>query len=114
MPKKKTAQAIAVATTPQNSVPPDRVDQAVKWILTGDREFDVVSKIVKQWPDQDVPALMAAVSEHFCELVNIKNPDVVRGWAFAATQEIYRQAIEKRQPFVALQAVKRLMEIAGA
>lgn len=113
MPKKKPAPAPPPAVVPP-PVPADRVEQTVKWILAGEREFDVIAAAVAQWPDQNVPQLLGAVAEYFRQLAHINDTDVIRGWCFAAVQEIYRKALENNQPFVALQAVKRLMEISGA
>jgi hypothetical protein len=74
----------------------------------------VITNIIAKWPDQNIQHLMAAVSDHFLELADIKRPEVIRGWAFAATQEVYRVALAGNDPGAALRAIKQLMEIAGA
>lgn len=114
MAKKKSAPKSGPPAVVPPPVDPERVEQTVKWFLAGEREFDVIVNAVKTWPDQDIKQLMAAVADHFLQMADIKNPAVIRGWAFGATQEVYRVALATNDPGAALRAIKQLMEIAGA
>jgi hypothetical protein len=94
-------------------VDPARVEQVIQWVLAGQRDFDIAEAIREQWPDQDYGALMREIGEQFLRLAHLENPDVLRGWALAATQDVYRQMRSVGDLVGSLRAIKQVLEISG-
>lgn len=90
----------------------DRVEQTVRWLLTGARDADVLEAIRTTWPDQELqPLILAAVDQlaasgRFDRLV-------VRGWCFEATKDLYRRMTEIGDFAGALRAVKQMWDLAA-
>lgn len=94
------------------SVDPARVEQTVKWLLTGARDADVVEAIRTTWPDQALPPLLAAAVEGLAASAEFDR-SVVRGWCFEATKDLYRRMTEIGDFAGALRAVKQLADLAA-
>lgn len=106
-----TEQADPPAIVPP-PVDPERVEQIVKLILQGKRDFDVIRYIRRAWPDQDPAPLLIACGGHFQKQADFK-PAVILGWCFSATMEVYRRMLEAGDLVGALRAIKQLRELSG-
>ena len=93
-------------------VDPERVEQIVRLILRGKRDFDVIRCIRRSWPDQDPVQLLAACGAHFQKQADFK-PAAIVGWCFASTMDVYRRMLEAGDYVGALRAIKQLRELSG-
>lgn len=89
-----------------------RVDQTVRWMLTGARDADVVDAIRATWPDQELQTLIVAAVNQLAESGEFSR-QVVRGWCFEATKDLYRRMVEIGDFAGALRAVKMLTDLAA-
>lgn len=105
----KQAEPPAIVPPP---VDPERVEQIVRLILQGKRDFDVVRYIRRAWPDQDPAQLLISCGAHFQQQADFK-PAVILGWCFSATMEVYRRMLEEGDLMGALRAIKQLRELSG-
>ncbi|TXH50106.1 MAG: hypothetical protein E6Q97_21065 [Desulfurellales bacterium] len=90
----------------------ERVEQTVKWLLTGARDADVTAAIKAHWPDQDLHPLINAAIQSLTESGRTE-ASAVRGWCFEATKTLYAQMVAVGDYAGALRAVKQLYELAG-
>jgi hypothetical protein len=86
------------------------VEQVRKWLLAGASEADIAEAVEANWPGQKPGPLLAAVMKRFSDTSQF-DPAVVTGWAFEATRDVYRRAIEVGDLAVALRAAKQVNEI---
>lgn len=89
-----------------------RVEQTVRWMLTGARDADVVEAIATTWPDQELRPLVTAAVAQLAESGKFSR-QVVRGWCFEATKDLYRRMVEIGDFAGALRAVKMLTDLAA-
>lgn len=89
-----------------------RVEQTVKWMLTGARDADVVEAIRTLWPDQELRPLISAAVAQLADSGQFSGR-VVRGWCFEATKDLYRRMVEIGDFAGALRAVKMLADLAA-
>lgn len=94
-------------------VPPERLEQVIQWVLKGHREHEIEETVRETWPDQNLEALWSAIGKHFLELAHAEDPDAVRGWAIAATQDVYAQMRSVGDLVGSLRAIRQLLEISG-
>lgn len=111
-PKRKPAGGLIPAPADPPPVDPARVDQTVRWLLTGARDADVLEAIRTTWPDQALPPLLQAAVESLAKSAEF-DATVVRGWCFEATKDVYRRMLEIGDLVGALRALKQLAELAG-
>lgn len=90
----------------------ERVEQTVKWLLTGSRDADVVEAIRAHWPGQELQPLVTAAMQQLIEAGETE-ASAVRGWCFEATKSLYAQMVAIGDFAGALRAVKQLYELAG-
>ena len=90
----------------------ERVEQTVKWLLTGSRDADVVEAIRAHWPGQELQPLVTAAMQQLIEAGETEAA-AVRGWCFEATKSLYAQMVAIGDFAGALRAVKQLYELAG-
>ncbi len=100
------------AKPPAEMTLPERVEQTVRWLLTGSRDADVVDAIHAHWPDQELQPLIVAAMDELAKSAEF-DPDVVRGWCFEATKQLYQQMVAIGDFAGALRAVKQLADLAG-
>lgn len=116
MPKRKPKAVAPEIVAPPAVIPPPvdpyRIEQAIRWILEGQREFDVIEAIKETWPDQDPVALFAECGAHFASAAAF-NQAVIVGWCFAATMDVYRRMLAVGDLVGALRAIRQLRELAG-
>lgn len=111
MPRKKQmTAAIPMPTSP--AVDPLRVEQTVRWLLSGARDADVVEAIRATWPDQELQPLIAAAVENLAASADY-DQTVLRGWCFEATRDVYRRMVEIGDLVGALRAIKQLADLAA-
>ena len=89
----------------------ERVEQTVKWLLTGARDADVVEAIRTTWPDQELQPLILAAIDNLAKSAEFEAA-VVRGWCFEATKQLYQNMTAIGDFAGALRAVKQLAELA--
>ena len=98
----------------QKSEPPPtsdaKVNQTIKWLLSGATHFDILEAIHSSYPDDDPAKLILAAMLHF-ETAGKFDPTVVVGWCFAATQDLYRRMVDIGDYPGALRAVKQMLEL---
>ena len=107
----ETAPGDAGGLTPA-AVDPSRVEQTVRWLLSGARDADVVEAIRTTWPEQPLPPLLAAAVEDLARSAEYDRL-VVRGFCFEATKDLYRRMVEIGDLVGALRAVKMLADLAA-
>lgn len=90
----------------------DRVEQTIRWLLTGARDADVLEAIRTTWPDQEVKPLIAAAVEQLAQSGKFDRL-VVRGWCFEVTKDLYRRMTEIGDFAGALRAVKQMWDLAA-
>ena len=108
MAKCKTAKR----KTPKCKTPLDekRLNQVVKWVLTGATEHDVVDAIKQAWPEDDaVPLITAAIDR--LRAAGDFDHQIVLGWCFEATRDMYRRMVDIGDFPGALRAIKQLAEL---
>ena len=113
-PRKTPAASSGTISKRPEPPPPDpaRVEQALKWILTGARDADIVEAISTTWPEQALGPLLAAAMQSLAASAETDNA-VVRGFCFEATKDLYRRMVEIGDFAGALRAIKQLHELAG-
>ena len=87
-----------------------QVNQIVKWILTGATEDDVLEAIQTAWPDSKPKPLIVAAIEKI-RVAGDFDKQVVLGWCFEATRDLYRRMVEIGDFPGALRAVKQLTDL---
>jgi len=94
--------------------PPDpkRVEQTVRWFITGARDADILEAIETTWPGQPWEPLIAAAVEQLAASAAFDRK-VVRGWCFEATKDLFRRMTEIGDFAGALRAVKQMAELAA-
>lgn len=105
-------QAAAIAADLTRAPFEKRVEQTVRWMLTGARDADVVEAIETTWPDQELRPLITAAVAQLAESGTFSR-QVVRGWCFEATKDLYRRMVEIGDFAGALRAVKMLTDLAA-
>lgn len=88
----------------------DPISAVMKWVLQGATERDIREAIEKSFPGEDPPALLAAVIGDLEKAASCP-PDVLIGWCFEATREMYRRMVEIGDYPGALRAVKQILEL---
>jgi hypothetical protein len=102
----------AASSLTKCDVDPARIEQTVKWLLTGARDADVIEAIRTTWPDQELqPLLVAAVGELSSSAEFSRK--VVRGWCFEASKDLYRRMVEIGDFAGALRAIKQIKDLAA-
>lgn len=91
---------------------PARVEQTIRWLISGVREADIVEAIRATWPDQALQPLILAAVEQLAEAGN-PEPAVVHGFCMEATRDLYRRMVEIGDFAGALRAVKLLHDLAA-
>ena len=90
----------------------DRVEQTVRWMLTGARDADVLEAIRTTWPDQELQPLIRDAIEQLAASGQFDR-QVVRGWCFEASKDLYRRMVEIGDFAGALRAVKHIVDLAA-
>jgi hypothetical protein len=114
MPRKQTkpvTKPTAIAKPPRDPEPL-QVEQVVRWMLSGSRDADILAGIAATFPGQPIEPLIAAAVDELAKSAET-DADVVKGWCFEATKELYRRMLDIGDLVGALRAVKQLMELAG-
>ena len=89
-----------------------RVSQVFKWVLSGATEHDIGEAIQQAWPgEQPRPLIVAAIAQ--LRKAADFDPDLVLGWCFESTRDLYRRMVEIGDFPGALRAVKQLAELAA-
>ncbi len=88
------------------------VEQIAKWVLTGAREADVLEAVAATWPGRDARPLIAEALASF-SASGLVDRAMVRGFAFEATKDLYRQMREIGDFAGALRALKQLVDLAA-
>lgn len=122
MPRRKpeidAAATTAAATTAEplplaspDKPPPDAaaIEQVRKWVIAGHSEHDILDAIGKTYPNADTAALIAHAMVSLQRAAKW-HPEVVAGFIFEATRDVYRKALEVMDFAVALRALKQLAE----
>jgi hypothetical protein len=91
---------------------PAKVDQVFKWILSGATENDVLEAIAQAWPDEKAKPLIVAAIDQLRKAAQF-DPDLVLGFCFESTRDLYRRMVEIGDFPGALRAVKQLAELAA-
>lgn len=121
MPKKRPARPTELPPDPPPAAPvpcalavPDEaaaVEQAVRWLLDGNRDADVLEAIVEAFPGLPALAIAQAAIHRLAEAGEI-DPAIVRGFVFEATKELYRKMVGIGDFAGALRALKQLLDMA--
>ena len=65
---------------------PPKLNQTVKWILSGATEHDIREAMLQAWPDDDLAALLLAAIAQIRQSAAVDSA-TVKGWCFEATSE---------------------------
>jgi hypothetical protein len=93
-------------------VDPARVEQTVRWLISGARDADVLEAIQTTWPDQALQPLITAAIEQLAASAEFDR-EVLLGFCFEATKDLYRRMTEIGDFAGALRAIKQLRELAA-
>lgn len=96
---------------PAKPPPRDPLAQILQWVLAGASERDIREAIAAIYPESDPPALLAAVMGDLEKSADCSF-DVILGFCFEATRELYRRMVEIGDFPGALRAVKQIAELA--
>ena len=88
-----------------------RIDQTMRWLISGARDMTILETFAEAWPDEDRVRLMTAVMAKFEEAAAMP-PTYVRGWIYESRKELYRNLVEIGD-FAAARGVLRDMEAAN-
>ena len=98
----------------QKSEPPPtrdaKVNQTIKWLLSGATHFDILEAIRSSYPGDD-PAKLILDAMRLFEQAEFADARIVHGWCFEATKDLYRRMVEIGDYPGALKAVKQLSEM---
>lgn len=89
---------------------PARVNQAMKWVLSGATAYDVRESIRQAFPGDD-PAGLILEAMQGLEAAASFDPPVVLGWCFEASRDLYRRMVEIGDFPGALRAIKQIAEL---
>jgi len=106
-PPPKNELVLSPPTTPAG-----KANQVLKWIVSGASEYDVAEAIAATFPADDQAALLLAGLRLLSESSTI-DPGTLRAFAFEATKDIYRKAVEISDFPTALRALRQLQDIAN-
>lgn len=87
------------------------VQQVIKWVVDGMSEYDVANAISVQFPGIKTADVFAAAMIHF-ERSGTFDANVVTGWVFESTKEVYRRALEAGDFSTALRALGQIGKLA--
>lgn len=82
-------------------------------MLSGATLHEIHDAIQTTWPDAAGVELLAAVRQQLRDEADI-DADLLRGWCFHATRELYRKMVEIGDFSGALRAVKMLSDMRAA
>ncbi len=99
---------MAKAKTKKQNVDP--VSQVMTWIIAGATERDIRASIAEHFPKLKADSLIASVMEDL-EKSGGSSPDVILGWCFEASRDLYRRMVEAQDFAGALRAVKQIAEL---
>lgn len=105
----KPAQKTSLITAPD----PSRVEQVLKWIVAGNRDAEILAAIATNWPDQKPIPLVNEAMTCLKESSEFEQ-DVLVGWCFEATKDVYRRMVELGDLVGALRAIKQMHDLARA
>jgi len=88
------------------------VTQVFLWIVQGQTEAHIIEAIQTTWPEADSRPLIAAALDEITKAGDL-DKKLIRGWAFEASRELYRQMIAVGDFASALRAVKQIADMAG-
>lgn len=88
-----------------------RLNQVVKWILSGATEYDIAEAVVQSYPDENHAKLIGQAMTRITQSANFDS-DIVRGFCFEATRDLYRRMVEIGDFTGALRALKALSDLA--
>jgi len=100
------------AEPPAPAFDPASVEQARKWILSGASAHDIAAAIRENLPGVADPSGLIVAALDDLRRAATFDSDLVRGFAFEATREIYRRALDSNDHSAALRAIKTMQEIA--
>lgn len=88
----------------------DQVNQVLRWVLTGATIHDIHEAIRETWPAAEPSELLDQVQQQLGDEADC-DADLLRGWCYAATRDLYRRMVEIGDFAGALRAVKLLSEL---
>ena len=88
-----------------------KINAVLKQIIRGDGPNDVYAAIAKKYPKDNAQDLVNGVMAKLRDAADF-DQDIVIGWCFEATREVYRKMIAARDYTGALRAIKQVAEIA--
>lgn len=92
------------------TIKPRALAQVVRWIVAGHDAATIAEAIEAQYPGEKPQPLQARALKELTKSAR-PDPEVIRGWAVEALQQIYRNAIEDRDHGAAMKAVRMLLEL---
>ena len=122
MAKKKTTKRAKSRAKPSKAIArqpaePDPVEveaaieQCVRWIVTGQRDADIVTAIADEYPQLDAKDIVTEALGKIASAA-LADPAYLRGFVLTGYHEIYRQALESADLAVALRALKLIDDFA--
>ena len=86
------------------------VEQVFRWILAGATEYDIDEAVRTAWPDVNpAPPIVEAIAK--LREAGAFDQQVVFGWCFEATRDLYRRMVDIGDFPGALRAIKQLADL---
>ncbi len=85
----------------------EQLREIVKWVLAGHSESDIVDAIEQKWPKAKTRPLIAKSIERIASASEIDS-NLLVGFCFEATRDIYRKCLECGDHQSALRAIKQM------
>jgi hypothetical protein len=101
----ETAQDLAALSTQAA-----RANQALRWILEGASEYDILEAMQQAWPCADHAAILLAAVDQIRDASRMDRT-VVAGFCAEATRDLYRRMVEIGDFAGALRAIRQLREL---
>jgi len=80
-------------------------------MLQGASGAQILEAITEKFPSLDAATLLIGAGNHFEQIANA-DTNLIRGWCFEATRDLYRRMVEIGDYANALRAVKQLRDLA--
>jgi len=80
-------------------------------MLQGASGSQIIEAIAQKYPSLDIGTLLAGAGNHF-ERIAMADTQLLRGWCYEATRDLYRRMLEIGDYANALKAVKQMRDFA--
>jgi len=105
----KPREPIAGSNKPTLSRNDVAANDVVDWMLQGASGAQITQALLEKYPTANVQVVLQLAGDHF-EEIGKSDMQLLRGWCFEATRDLYRRMIEIGDYPNAMRAIKQMRD----